>query len=85
MLSQKGRWPFLTKGFKGADTLVCGVRYVPKSGYKKGRKDIDYLRNSKAMEIWFAKAEAVDVYAPVYVKILTEYGMLTISAVRFGG
>lgn len=84
VLSQKGQRPFSTRGFKG-ETLVCGVRYIPRSGYKTGRKDIDYLRNSKAMEIWFAKAEAVDVYAPVYVKIPTEYGMLTISAVRFGG
>ena len=30
------------------------------------------------MEIWFAKAEAVNVYAPVYVRIPTQYGMVTI-------
>ena len=84
VLSSKGEKPFSTKGFAG-DTLVCGVRYIPKSGYRKGRKDIDYLRGSKAMEIWFAKAEGVNVYAPVYVKIPTQYGTLTISAVRFGG
>ena len=84
VLSSKGEKSFSTKGFSG-DTVVCGVRYIPKSGYRKGRKDIDYLRGSKAMEIWFAKAEGVNVYAPVYVKIPTQYGTLTISAVRFGG
>ncbi|CAN7316515.1 DUF3108 domain-containing protein [Rhizobium sp. LjRoot30] len=84
VLTPKASKPFSTKGFKG-DAIVCSVRFVPKAGFKKNRKDIDYLKKLKTMEIWFAKADPVNVYAPVYVKIPTEYGMLTVSAVRFGG
>lgn len=83
-LSHKGTKPFKTKGFAG-DAIVCGIKFVPKSGYRKGRDDVDYLRKLDTMEIWFAKADAVNVYAPVYVRIPTKLGPVTISATRFGG
>lgn len=83
VLSPKGDEDFSTDGFKGK-AVVCSVRFVPRSGYKKGRKDIDYLSKSDRMEIWFAKSEAANVYAPVYVRIPTEYGMVTITAVKYG-
>lgn len=82
-LSSKGTKPYSTKGFEG-EVVVCGIRFVPKSGYKKGRDDVEYLRKLKTMEIWFAKAEAANVYAPVYVKIPTKLGPVTVSATRFG-
>lgn len=82
-LSAKGTKPFKTDGFDG-DVIVCGIKFVPKSGYRKGRDDVDYLRKLETMEIWFAKADAVNVYAPVYVKIPTSYGPVTIWATRFG-
>jgi hypothetical protein len=59
------------------------VRFIPRSGYKKGRKDLVYLSKSNRMEIWFAKAAAANVYAPVYVRIPTEYGTVTITAVKY--
>ena len=83
VLKPKGTKPFATDGFKG-DAIVCSVRYVPRSGFKKNRSDITYLQKLKSMEIWFAKADAVNMYAPVYVKIPTYYGIVTISAVKFG-
>lgn len=83
VLSPKRSEDFTTNGFSGKAT-VCGVRFVPRSGYRKGRKDIDYLSRSGAMEIWFAKAQAANVYAPVYVRIPTQYGMVTITAVKYG-
>ncbi|MBP1858923.1 DUF3108 domain-containing protein [Rhizobium herbae] len=82
-LSAKGTRPFKTDGFQG-DVIVCGIKFVPKSGYRKGRDDVDYLRKLETMEIWFAKADAVNVYAPVYVRIPTSYGPVTIWATRFG-
>jgi hypothetical protein len=81
-LSPKGEKNFSTDGFKGKAT-VCRVRFTPKSGYKKGRKDLDYLSKSDRMEIWFAKADAANVYAPVYVRIPTQYGTVTITAVKY--
>jgi hypothetical protein len=82
-LSPKGTKPFKTEGFQG-DVIVCGIKFVPKSGFRKGRDDVDYLRKLETMEIWFAKADAVNVYAPVYVRIPTTYGPVTIWATRFG-
>jgi hypothetical protein len=83
-LVAKGTKPFSTKGFEG-EALVCGIRFVPRSGYRKGRDDVEYLRKLTTMEIWFAKAEAANVYAPVYVQIPTRLGPVTVSATRFGG
>ena len=83
-LTSKGTKPYSTKGFKG-EAVVCGIRFIPKSGYKKGRDDVEYLRRLKTMEIWFAKAEEANVYAPVYVRIPTKLGPVTVSATRFGG
>jgi hypothetical protein len=83
-LSPKGKKSFRTKGFAG-EVIVCGVRFLPKAGYRKGREDVEYLRRLATMEIWFAKADSVDVYAPVYVRIPTKLGPVTVSATRFGG
>jgi len=82
-LSSKGTRPYSTKGFEG-DAVVCGLRFIPKSGYRKGRDDVEYLRKLSTMEIWFAKADGANVYAPVYVKIPTSLGPVTVSATRFG-
>jgi len=83
-LTSKGTKPYSTKGFEG-EAVVCGLRFVPKSGYRKGRDDVEYLRKLSTMEIWFAKAEGANVYAPVYVQIPTRLGSVTVSATRFGG
>jgi hypothetical protein len=83
-LTSKGTRSYTTKGFAG-EVTVCGIRFIPKSGYRKGREDVEYLRRLSTMEIWFAKAEAANVYAPVYVKIPTKLGPVTVSATRFGG
>jgi hypothetical protein len=83
LLKNEGTKPFETEGFKG-DVIVCTVRYVPKSGFRRGRSDIEYLKKTP-MEVWFAKAEATNVYAPVYARIPTRMGPLHITAARFGG
>jgi hypothetical protein len=82
-LSPKGSHPFVTDGFKGK-TIACAVRFTPKSGYKGTRKDYLYLAKSNDMEIWFAKADVMNVYAPVYVRIPTQYGTVIIRAVKYG-
>lgn len=81
VLGKKGVKPFKAEGYEG-DALVCSVRFVPKGGYREGRKDIEYLRRSSQMEIWFAQAGSTKLLAPVYVRIPTQIGMLTISARR---
>lgn len=83
VLSSGGTKPFTTNGFTG-DAIVCNARYVPKSGFRKGRKDIEYLK-SISMEIWFAKAGDMNVYAPVYARIPTKVGQVYITATKYGG
>ncbi len=67
------------------EVVVCGIRYVPKSGYRKGRDDIEFMSKATSMEIWFAKNDILKVYAPVYARVPTRVGPLHIKAVALGG
>lgn len=84
VLSPKGSSRFSVGDVEG-EAIVCAIRYVPKSGFRKGRKDIEYLRQATDMEIWFAKTALLKVYAPVYARVPTRMGPLYIRAVRFDG
>jgi hypothetical protein len=84
VLSPGGSAPF-TAGKASGEAIVCSVRYVPISGYRKGRKDIEYLKSVQGMEIWFAKTATLKLYAPVYAKIPTRYGTVYVSAEAFDG
>ncbi|TWF50331.1 DUF3108 domain-containing protein [Neorhizobium alkalisoli] len=83
VLSPMGTQPFSTEGFKG-EAIVCSIRYQPRSGYKRGRYDVEYLKKTQ-MEIWFAKSAVANVYAPVYARIPTKMGQLYVKAVKYGG
>lgn len=83
-LAPKGQNTFKTEGFSGP-VVVCSLRYEPKSGYRQGHRDIEYVRKLNNMEIWFAKAGPMNVYAPVYLSVPTSYGPLTIKATHFDG
>jgi hypothetical protein len=84
MLTRKREDMFKIKGFKG-EAIVCSIRYQPKSGYRRGRSDVDYVRKLANMEIWFAKSAPMDVYAPVFLSVPTKFGTLTITATHFDG
>ena len=84
VLSPGGTAPF-TAGKASDKAVVCSVRYVPVAGYKKGRKDIEYLKSVTGMEIWFAKTATLKLYAPVYAKIPTRYGTIHVTAEAFDG
>jgi hypothetical protein len=84
VLSPNRTTTFEAGNVKG-EAVVCSVRYVPKSGYRKGRKDIEYLKSVTGMEIWFAKTATLKLYAPVYAKIPTRYGTVHVTAEKFDG
>jgi hypothetical protein len=83
-LAPKGGKDFKTEGFSGP-VVVCSLRYEPKAGYRRGHRDIEYVRKLKNMEIWFAKSTPMNVYAPVYLSVPTSFGPLTITATHFDG
>lgn len=83
-LDRKGEAPFKTAGFDGK-VVVCAMRYTPLSGYRKGSREADFLKRLKHMEIWFAKSDRMNVYAPVFFSVPTKFGTLTMKATRFDG
>ena len=84
VLQPTGRQPFSTDGYKG-EAIACSVRFVPKAGYRKGNSSIKYLRELKSIEVWFARSPSAGVYAPVYARVPTKIGSVTVWATEFGG
>jgi Protein of unknown function (DUF3108) len=83
-LYPKGEKSFKTDGFDGK-VQVCGVKFRAKAGFRADREDFAKLAKNKRIEIWYAKAESVKAYAPVYVTLPIDYGQLTVKATHFGG
>lgn len=69
-------------GYTGP-VVTCSARFLPVSGYRKGRKQIDFLKNRSDIKIAFAQLGTTGVYAPVQATVGTEIGTLTIEAGRF--
>ncbi|WP_343313034.1 DUF3108 domain-containing protein [Brucella sp. BE17] len=82
-LSFNGTESFTTDGFTG-ETVICSAKFVPVSGYQKGKKSIDYLANRSRISVSFAALGNSGIYAPVVARIGTRIGTLKISATRFG-
>ncbi|WP_420960572.1 DUF3108 domain-containing protein [Brucella sp. IR073] len=81
-LTYSGTKPFSTKGFKG-EAVTCSVRFIPISGYQKGKKAIDYLRNKSRISIAFASLGNSGIYAPVAASVGTLIGTVSVYATRF--
>lgn len=81
-LNEAGTRPFSTDGFSG-EAVVCTARAEPKSGYHAEKSTIRYLRTMTA-EVWFAPNDEAGIMAPVYARIPTSLGPVTVTATRFG-
>ncbi|MEM6460435.1 MAG: DUF3108 domain-containing protein [Pseudomonadota bacterium] len=82
-LRYAGTKPFRTKGFKG-NVVRCKARFEPVSGYRKGRRALEFMKNKSRMEIAFAQVGSSNIFAPVTASIGTQVGTLRLYAVRFG-
>lgn len=78
-LSPAGTKPFRAKGFEG-EAVRCKAQFVPVSGYRKGRKALDFLRAKGRIEIAFAELAMPGVWAPVSASVATEVGTVYITA-----
>jgi hypothetical protein len=83
-LAAKGEQKFKTDGFDGM-VVVCSMRYTPLAGYRRGSAEAEFLKRLKSMEIWFAKSDRMNVYAPVFFSVPTRFGTLTMKATHFDG
>lgn len=81
-LSFNGTESFTADGFTG-ESVICSAKFIPISGYQKGKKSIDYLANKSRISVSFASLGDSGIYAPVVARIGTQIGTLKISASRF--
>jgi hypothetical protein len=81
-LTYGGMKPFSTKGFKG-EAVTCSVKFIPISGYQKGKKAVEYLKNKSRISIAFASLGNSGIYAPVAASIGTQIGTVSVYATRF--
>lgn len=69
------------KSAEGAN-VTCGVRFEPVSGYRKGRRQIEFMQNRSRMSITFAPLGQTGFYAPVDASVGTQVGTLRITATK---
>ena len=81
-LTRVGEAPFSAEGFEG-QAIVCNATAEPLSGYHSKRSSTEFIRQM-SVEIWFARSEGAGVYAPVYARVPTKLGPVTVTATRFG-
>lgn len=62
--------------------VVCDARFVPVAGYRKGRRQIEYLENQSRITITFAQLGDTGFYTPVDASVGTQIGTLRITATR---
>jgi len=60
--------------------VTCTARFVPVAGYRKDRKQIDYLRNQSRITVTFAPLADTGLYTPVDASVGTQIGTLRIVA-----
>ena len=82
VLSPGGTKQFSTDGYAG-DVTVCTVRIQPVSGYRATSKGVRFIQK-QTIELWFAPILDTGLFAPVYARIPTEIGPLTLRAATFG-
>jgi hypothetical protein len=64
----------------GDGVVTCRVTVKPVSGYRKGRKSLDYLEKQSRIMIAFAPLGSTGVYAPVHATVGTQIGTVTVRA-----
>lgn len=69
-------------GSPNGRNVTCNASFVPVAGYRKGRKQIDYLRKRGRIAVTFAPLAGTGLYTPVDASVSTRAGPLRIVATR---
>jgi hypothetical protein len=64
----------------GDGLVACRVTVKPVSGYRKGRRALDYLEKRSRILVTFAPLGSSGLYAPVHATIGTPIGTVTLKA-----
>lgn len=81
-LSDAGTRAVETAGYAG-EAVVCRMGFKPVSGYRKGRRALEFLERKSIMTVAFAPLGQTGIYAPIHATVGTEIGTLTVRARRF--
>jgi hypothetical protein len=81
-LSFVSRDSISVEGYEGP-TVTCRMGFEPVSGYRKGKRALDYLKNRSRIMVTFAPLGQSGVYAPIHATVGTEIGTITVRARRF--
>jgi hypothetical protein len=68
-------------GFAGA-AVTCRAEFVPVAGYRKGRRQIEYLANRSRMTVTLAPLGDTGIYSPVEASVGTQVGTVRVRAER---
>lgn len=69
-------------GSPNGRTVTCNASFVPVAGYRKGRKQIDYLKDRGRIAVTFAPLDGTGLYTPIDASVSTQAGPLRIVATR---
>jgi hypothetical protein len=81
-LSHVSKGKIAVKGYEGP-TVTCRMAFRPVSGYRKGRRALEFLKHKSRITVTFAPLGQTGVYAPIHATVGTEIGTITIRARRF--
>jgi hypothetical protein len=82
ILSQVSTGKIAVQGYSGP-TVTCRMQFKPVSGYRKGRRALEFLRTKSRIMVTFAPLGETGIYAPIHATVGTEVGTITIRARRF--
>jgi hypothetical protein len=71
------------EGYEG-QTVTCRATAKPVSGFRKGRRALEFLEKQSRIMITFAPLGTTGVYAPIQATVGTQIGTVSIKARRFG-
>ncbi|MEM7299576.1 MAG: DUF3108 domain-containing protein [Pseudomonadota bacterium] len=81
-MQYKGARNLKVRGFKGK-TYVCAVRYEPVAGHRDFKKNIQFMKNNKDIEIALARVGTSNVYGIIGFAIRTQAGWVTGKPYKF--
>jgi len=81
-LHQESTGVMKVNGYEGA-TVTCRATVKPVSGYRKGRRALEFLEKRSKIMISFAPLGTTGVYAPIHATVGTQIGTITVKARRF--
>jgi hypothetical protein len=69
-------------GYEGA-TVTCQMKFEPVSGYPRGKRGLQFVRDRSRIMVTFAPLGQTGVYALIHATVGTPIGPLTVNARRF--